>query len=83
MTTIMSQDQIEQFKNMTNILKDIELSKSYTCGVCGEVVKPKIYFESGEIYIDVDKSSIRGGIGNKILQDNICDECAKKMLIKS
>ena len=55
----------------------IAINKSYKCSVCGRAIKPKIYFENGEICIDVNKNSIRSGIGNTIIQDNICNSCAK------
>lgn len=77
LTYILSPKQVKELENVIDILKDIAINKSYKCSVCGRAIKPKIYFENGEICIDVNKNSIRSGIGNTIIQDNICDSCAK------
>lgn len=71
---------ISESPTLKTLLKFIQDS-SYRCNLCGEIIYPTITgvdFESESISIATDKHDARGGLGNKILMDNICPECAKR-----
>lgn len=65
-----------KYKDMIKYL----CSESYMCSVCGDKIYPIIKnldLESNCMDVEINKNQFRGGIGNKIIQDNICNGCAK------
>ena len=55
---------------------------SYKCNCCGKLIEPKISTKNGETISKIEKGEIRGGLGNKILKDNICTECMNVTRLK-
>lgn len=53
--------------------------QAYICSHCGKIIFPQVDWENKEI--NQDKCQIRGGIGNKIMKDNICRQCAKDTVL--
>lgn len=57
---------------------------TYTCTVCGETIYPIIKgvdVENGVLDITNTSACIRAGFGNKIIKENICNDCINKMVI--
>ena len=51
----------------------------YVCSKCGEIIFPDItQNDDGTINTSIEKSQIRGGLGNKVVKDNICNNCLEK-----
>lgn len=51
----------------------------FKCGICGNVVYPKIKTDEHGIYIISTRSEARGGFANMLLKKNICDKCLESM----
>lgn len=61
------------------MILDGKNNSSYICSICGKPVFPTVCIERNEILINTHKNQIRGGKGNNILKDNVCDKCVEKM----
>jgi len=58
------------------------LGQSYTCSICHQVIYPiitEINVSPISISLSQDKTQSRGGIGDKLLQDNICVQCSNAL----
>jgi hypothetical protein len=56
------------------------LGQSYLCPICHKVIYPtitEINVHPISLSLSQDKTQARGGVGNKIIQDNVCCECSK------
>lgn len=62
-------------EELYNLIKQ----NTYICSCCGNIIFPAI--KNNEI--SQDKNNIRGGLGNKILKENVCNECVNKFAIYS
>ena len=60
---------------LNQLLKEY-ISNSYTCSSCNKIIYPEVSIANNEFEFNINKSTINGGIGSKILKDNICDRCA-------
>jgi DNA-directed RNA polymerase subunit RPC12/RpoP len=63
-----------------DVLSAIE-SASYICSMCKQKVYPSIDnvdFKEETISLSNDMYDFRGGLGDKVLADHVCPECAKK-----
>lgn len=47
----------------------------YICSRCGKIIFPKASIIKDTINFDAKSYNVRGGLGNKVLKDNICEEC--------
>lgn len=57
-----------------------EDSPSFTCSLCGRTILTEfVVHEDGTIEIKRENAQVRGGLGNRILYDNVCSQCIKKM----
>ncbi|BAO04721.1 uncharacterized protein CBO05P1_002 [Clostridium botulinum B str. Osaka05] len=53
-----------------------EYSKQvYICSKCGRIIFPKLEFNNDKISFVTNKGCVSGGLGNKVLKDNICSVC--------
>ena len=56
--------------------------QSYTCSICHKTIYPaitEININPISLSLSQDKTQARGGTGNKIIKDNVCPDCIKKM----
>lgn len=63
----------------SDILNAID-SNSYTCPICKRKIYPKIDdvdFSNETISLSNDMCDFRGGLGNKVMTNKVCPECAK------
>lgn len=54
---------------------------TYICSMCGYIVFPSVNVLFNEVEVTQDKSDIRGGKGNKIIYNNVCNECRNKLTL--
>ncbi len=57
------------------------LEHTFTCQICGRVIPPKVFYVGEGLCIESDRAEIRGGLKNKILKKDICNECYKKLTL--
>lgn len=65
---------------MNNTLEQIE-NLTFTCSACGRIIYPEItYIDSTKetLILESYQNSLCGGKGNKVLADNICNNCTKE-----
>lgn len=64
-------------------LYDSIRQNTYTCDICKSIIFPEI-ITSGDNGYDVitTYTQIRGGIGNAVIHDHVCDECVKSATLK-
>lgn len=64
-----------------NISKIIEAFKSnqYICSICGKIISPYVTFSRDKVHMTVDKAEARGGLGERVLLDNVCEDCKDKI----
>jgi hypothetical protein len=64
----------------TNIVDDACELPSFTCSLCGKTILAElVVHKDGTTAIKQESTQIRGGLGNQVLYDNLCSQCAKKM----
>ncbi|MBY6842878.1 hypothetical protein [Clostridium botulinum] len=47
----------------------------YICSKCGRIVFPTVKINDDKVDFLINKGCVSGGLGNKILKDNICSVC--------
>lgn len=52
---------------------------SFSCSLCGRIILPTIKVNENKIFIHDNRYEVRGGKGNKVIERNICEECAHRM----
>lgn len=52
---------------------------TFTCDICKEVIFPKVTVNEHGIFVESSKSEIRGGLGNRVLKKNVCEDCERKL----
>lgn len=52
---------------------------TFICSVCNALIFPKIEFKAGKIEITKESSDIHGGLGNKTIKKNVCQDCVDKI----
>ena len=63
-------------------LFEVIKANTYKCGICGEIIFPKIITAGdGRFDVVVDSASIRGGLGNEVVCDKVCPNCVNNISI--
>ena len=64
-------------------LYNVIQANTYVCDMCGKIIFPDIT-TSGDGGYDVMKTSaeIRGGFGNKVVCNHVCNDCVEKVTLK-
>ena len=55
---------------------------TFVCDVCGKIVFPKLTTDEHGIFIESNRTEIRGGKGNRCIKRDVCENCARKMKMK-
>lgn len=53
---------------------------TFVCSLCGDIVYPKVTTNEYGIFISDIRNEIRGGLANRILEQNICEKCAENIM---
>lgn len=53
----------------------------FVCEICGKTITPKITTNEHGIFVESDRTELRGGLGNQVLKKNVCRECARRMTL--
>lgn len=63
-------------------LFEVIKANTYKCGICGEIIFPKIITAGdGKFDVIVNSTSIHGGIGNEIVHDKVCPNCVNNISV--
>jgi len=49
----------------------------YKCNLCRKTIKPKVSIKDNEVNFKIENNQLRGGCGDRILQDNVCSDCVE------
>ncbi len=52
---------------------------TFVCSVCGKTIEPIIEVWGDEVFFRSDTSEMTGGIGNKTVRRNVCNDCLKEI----
>lgn len=56
--------------------------ETFLCPLCRKIVFPNVSIvDDGRIEFEIESVDICGGLGNRVLYKNVCDECRKQMTI--
>jgi len=47
--------------------------------VCGKTIEPMIKVWGDEVLFYSDRSEARGGLGNKVIKKNACNDCLREI----
>lgn len=65
---------------LSNQVFEMYKNATYICSVCGEIIFPEVELDGENINITTTKCENRGGLGNKVIQKDICESCRQKMI---
>ncbi len=67
--------------NAANLFYKALEDNTFVCEICGKTIAPKVTANEHGIFVESDRTELRGGLGNKILKSNVCPECARRMTV--
>lgn len=63
-------------------LFEVIKANTYKCGICGEIIFPKIITAGdGKFDVIVNSTSIHGGIGNEVIHNKVCPDCVNDISV--
>lgn len=63
-------------------LFDVIKANTYKCGICGEIIFPKIITAgNGQFDVIVNFTSIHGGVSNDVVHSKVCQNCINDICV--
>lgn len=63
-------------------LYEVIKQNTYICSHCGKIIFPIVKTcDDGSMDVCKDVYEVRGGLGNRVVRDNICKECYEMSLL--
>lgn len=66
-------------KRAVSVFEQSITAGTFICDICVEVIFPKVTVNEHGIFVESSKSEIRGGLGNRVLKKNVCENCERKL----